>query len=238
MTDTTGRQSMAGQTEVMKELIVIDGITKTYRLGDVAVEALKGVSLSIHEEEFTIIVGRNGSGKSTLLYQLGLLDRPDSGSIYFEGREVSRISDRHRRRLRLTYLGYIFQDYALISELTALENVMVPAMMLMNRSDAGEKSKRLLERVGLGARLNHLTRQLSGGEQQKVAIARAMVNDPRVIIADEPTSNLDSVAARDVLDTFDMINSEHGHAIVMVTHEQEETVYARKLIRLSDGRTQ
>jgi len=229
---------MTAVTGNMKELIVIDAITKTYHLGEVRVEELKGVSLGIHEEEFTIIVGRNGSGKSTLLYQLGLLDRPDSGSIFFEGREVSRISDRHRRHLRLTYLGYIFQDYALISELTALENVMVPAMMLKNRTDAREKARSLLERVGLGARLNHLTRQLSGGEQQKVAIARAMVNDPRVIIADEPTSNLDSIAAKDVLKTFEMINNEHGHAIVMVTHEQEETMYAKKLIRLSDGRMQ
>ncbi len=222
----------------MKELIVIDTITKTYRLGDVCVEALKGVSLSMHEEEFTVVVGRNGSGKSTLLYQLGLLDRPDAGNIYFEGREVSRISDRHRRHLRLTYLGYIFQDYALISELTALENVMLPAMMLENRVNAGNRAKTLLERVGLGGRLHHLTKQLSGGEQQKVAIARAMVNDPRVIIADEPTSNLDSIAAKDVLRTFQMINSEHGHAIVMVTHEQDETAYAKKLIRLSDGRMQ
>lgn len=222
----------------MNELIVIDTITKTYHLGDIRVEALKGVSLTIHEEEFTIIVGRNGSGKSTLLYQLGLLDRPDSGSIFFEGREVSGISDRHRRHLRLTFLGYIFQDYALISELTALENVMLPALMLNNRSDSRKKAGELLERVGLGARLNHLTKQLSGGEQQKVAIARALVNDPRVIIADEPTSNLDSIAAKDILNTFEMINNEHGHAIVMVTHEQEETAYAKKLIRLSDGRMQ
>lgn len=220
----------------MKELIVVDDITKVYRLGEVRVEALKGVSLSIHEEEFTVIVGRNGSGKSTLLYQLGLLDRPDSGRICFEGREVSRISERRRRYLRLTYLGYIFQDYALISELTALENVMVPAMMLETRANSRIRAKELLERVGLGARLNHLTKQLSGGEQQKVAIARALVNGPRVVIADEPTSNLDSVAAKDVLNTFEMINNEHGHAIVMVTHEQEETVYAKKLIRLSDGR--
>ncbi len=220
----------------MKELIVVEDITKVYRLGEVRVEALKGVSLSIHEEEFTVIVGRNGSGKSTLLYQLGLLDRPDSGRICFEGREVSRISERQRRYLRLTYLGYIFQDYALISELTALENVMVPAMMLETRANSRIRAKELLERVGLGARLDHLTKQLSGGEQQKVAIARALVNGPRVVIADEPTSNLDSVAAKDVLSTFEMINNEHGHAIVMVTHEQEETVYAKKLIRLSDGR--
>lgn len=220
----------------MKELIVVEDITKVYRLGEVRVEALKGVSLSIHEEEFTVIVGRNGSGKSTLLYQLGLLDRPDSGRICFEGREVSRISERQRRYLRLTYLGYIFQDYALISELTALENVMVPAMMLETRANSRIRAKELLERVGLGARLDHLTKQLSGGEQQKVAIARALVNGPRVVIADEPTSNLDSVAANDVLSTFEMINNEHGHAIVMVTHEQEETVYAKKLIRLSDGR--
>lgn len=218
------------------ELIAIENITKTYRLGEVRVEALKGVSLSVGDEEFTVIVGRNGSGKSTLLYQLGLLDRPDSGSIYIQGREVSRIADRHRRHLRLTFLGYIFQNFALIAELTAVENVMLPALMLTNKSDAQKKAKHLLERVGLGERLTHLTKQLSGGEQQKVAIARALVNDPKVIIADEPTSNLDSVAAEDVLNTFKMINSEHGHAIVMVTHEQDETALAKKLIRLSDGR--
>jgi putative ABC transport system ATP-binding protein len=218
------------------ELIKIDDVVKTYRLGEVHVKALQGVSLSVKRGDFIIITGRNGSGKSTLLYQMGLLDRPDSGHIYFEGRDVVGRSDKHRRFLRLTFLGYIFQNFALISELTSLENVMLPAMMLEKPNSCMARAKDLLDKVGLGHRINHLTRQLSGGEQQKVAIARALINNPKVIIADEPTSNLDSIAAQDILAIFQRLNQEDGHAIVMVTHEQDDVRYSSEEIKLSDGR--
>lgn len=218
------------------ELIHISEVVKTYHLGSVSVRALQGLSIDVRKGDFLIITGRNGSGKSTLLYQMGLLDRPDSGDIKFGEKEVSRAGDRYRRFLRLTYLGYIFQNFALIPELTALENVMLPAMMLEGKNACRDRARELLVKVGMGGRLNHLTLQLSGGEQQKVAIARALINRPRVIIADEPTSNLDSVASKEILEIFQMLNQEEGHAIVMVTHEQDDTRYATRQIRLSDGR--
>lgn len=218
------------------ELIHMSDVVKTYHLGSVKVKALKGVSLEVRKGDFLLITGRNGSGKSTLLYQMGLLDRPDSGEIRFDGKDVSGARDRYRRLLRLTYLGYIFQNFALIPELSALENVMLPAMMLESRSSCRARAKELLEKVGLGERLNHLALKLSGGEQQKVAIARALINKPRVIIADEPTSNLDSIASLEILEIFQMLNREEGHAIVMVTHEQEDVKYATRQIKLSDGR--
>lgn len=217
-------------------LINISEVVKTYNSGSVAVRALKGVSIQVREGDFLLITGRNGSGKSTLLYQMGLLDRPDSGEVIFDGKDVSTVRDRYRRFLRLTYLGYIFQNFALIPELSALENVMLPAMMLESRKSCRNRAKELLVKVGLGERLNHLSLKLSGGEQQKVAIARALINSPRVIIADEPTSNLDSIASLEILEIFQMLNREEGHAIVMVSHEQEDVKYATRQIKLSDGR--
>lgn len=217
-------------------LIRVSEVVKTYNLGSVKVRALRGVSLEVRKGDFLLITGRNGSGKSTLLYQMGLLDRPNSGEVRFDGKDVSSARDRYRRFLRLTYLGYIFQNFALISELTALENVMLPAMMLESKSACRDRAKELLVKVGLGERLNHLALKLSGGEQQKVAIARALINRPHVIIADEPTSNLDSIASLEILEIFQMLNREEGHAIVMVSHEQEDIKYATRHIKLSDGR--
>lgn len=217
-------------------LIRVSEVVKTYNLGSVKVRALRGVSLEVRKGDFLLITGRNGSGKSTLLYQMGLLDRPNSGEVRFDGKDASSARDRYRRFLRLTYLGYIFQNFALISELTALENVMLPAMMLESKSACRDRAKELLVKVGLGERLNHLALKLSGGEQQKVAIARALINRPHVIIADEPTSNLDSIASLEILEIFQMLNREEGHAIVMVSHEQEDIKYATRHIKLSDGR--
>lgn len=217
-------------------IVVVDNIFKTYSLGETKVQALNGVSLTIDESDFFIITGRNGSGKSTLLHQLGLLDLPDSGCIYLHGQEVTTISEKERTKLRLNYLGYVFQEYALIAELTALENVMLPAMMLESPRTCRQRAVELLAKVGLERQIHHLPTQLSGGEQQKVAIARALINDPAVLFADEPTANLDSIAAIEVLDIFQELNRDHRHTIVMITHEQEETVYASHIIKLSDGR--
>lgn len=216
--------------------ILVENIVKTYRLGEVKVEALNDVSLTINEGDFFIITGRNGSGKSTLLHQLGLLDRPDSGEICLHGQEVTTMPEKARSNLRLRYLGYIFQEYALMAELTALENVMLPAMMIESPRVCKKRARELLAKVGLEKKMNNLPRQLSGGEQQKVAIARALVNDPTVIFADEPTANLDSVAAKDVLSIFKNLNEHDNHTIVMITHEREETPYGNKVIRLSDGK--
>lgn len=225
-----------GETDSMAPIIQVDDIYKTYYLGEISVNALNGISLSIDTGEFFIITGRNGSGKSTLLHQLGLLDKPDSGSIVFEGRDVTIMSERERARLRVREIGYVFQEYALMAELTALENVMLPAMVVASRRECRERAYELLQRVGVEHRVNNLPRQCSGGEQQKIAVARSMVNNPRVIFADEPTANLDSIAAKDVMELFQKLNKEEGHTIVMITHEQDETYYATKLINLADGK--
>ena len=218
------------------DTLVVADISRTYRMGELEVPAIKGISLTVQEGDFVIVTGRNGSGKSTLLHQLGLLDRPDSGKIYLEGQEVTGMREKDRSMLRLRSLGYIFQEFALLAELTALENVMLPAMMLEKTSDCRRHAKELLETVELEGQLDHRPSQLSGGEQQKVAIARALMNDPSVIFADEPTANLDLISAREVLDVFTMLNHEKNHTIVMVTHEQDETIYGNRLVTLSDGR--
>lgn len=218
------------------KLIIVKNIIKNYKLGEVRVPALNGVSLEISQGDFLIITGRNGSGKSTLLRQLGLLDRPDSGEIFLNYKEVTRMPEKQRLLLRLRYLGYIFQEYALIAELSALENVCLPAMMLEHTKTAKKRAAELLVKVGLEKKMKNLPRQLSGGEQQKVAIARALINNPEVIFADEPTANLDTIAANDVISVFKKLNKEENHTIVMITHEPEETVHANRIIKLQDGR--
>ncbi len=219
-----------------EDVIVVDSIDRTYQLGEVEVRALKGVSLTVRRGDFMVVTGRNGSGKSTLLHQLGLLDRPTAGKILLNGRDVTVMHERDRNHLRLTDLGYIFQEFALIAELTAIENVMLPSMMLEKTGACRERARRLLAAVELRGQADHLPSQLSGGEQQKVAIARALMNDPAVIFADEPTANLDLVSAREVLDIFHMLNKVADHTIVMVTHESDETVYGNRLMTLSDGK--
>lgn len=217
-------------------LVSIKNITKTYDVGEIKINALRGVSFEIHEKDFLIIRGRNGSGKSTLLRQIGLLDKPNSGEILFEGKQVTQIKEDERRICRLTRIGYIFQEYALIAELTALENILLPALMLEPKKSCEKRAKNLLREFGLEKKMNNLPQQLSGGEQQKVAIARALINDPIIIFADEPTANLDTVAAQDVLETFKRLNADHQYTIVMVTHEPEEEKYAKRILTLSDGK--
>jgi putative ABC transport system ATP-binding protein len=216
-------------------LVSIKNISKTYKSGSVFTPALLDISLDIRDDDFLVIVGRNGSGKSTLLRQIGLLDKPDHGKILFGEKDLVQVSEKERSDFRLRQIGYVFQDYALMSDLTALENVMLPALMLSTIADARERARKLIEKVGLSKRANNLPSQLSGGEQQKVAIARSLINDPELIIADEPTANLDSVAAEDVIKIFKELN-ESGHTIVMVTHEKEEESAGSRKIELADGR--
>lgn len=217
-------------------IIRTDNISKTYSSGGVEFKALNGVSVSILAGEFLMITGRNGSGKSTLLHQLALLDKPDEGEVYIEGEKTTHLSEQKRMDFRLLQLGYIFQEYALIAELTALENVMLPAMMLEPSHVARKKAIKILTQVGLSHKYNRLPAQLSGGEQQKVAIARALINHPIIIFADEPTANLDTVASKEVLKIFKYLNEKEGITIIMITHEPEELVYANRIIKLSDGK--
>lgn len=210
-------------------------VVKKFKSGLGELVALKNIDLEIKKGEFLAITGRSGSGKSTLLYQLGLLDRPTSGDIFIEEINVSTLSDIERTNMRLSELGYIFQDYAILPSLSAIENVTLPLLMIgLDTKSAGEKAEVALNRVGLGERLNNLPSQLSGGEQQRVAIARAIGHDPKIIFADEPTANLDSETSKLILKAFIELHKE-GQTIVMVTHEEEYATLADRVIGLSDG---
>jgi len=205
-------------------------------MGTVHVHALKGISLKINKGEFISIMGASGSGKSTLLHQLGLLDIPTQGEILIDGKDVSKLSEKERSLFRLTQLGYVFQEYAIISELTALENVYLPMLMMgRKKQDCINTGIDILNRVGLGDRLDHLQHELSGGQQQRVAIARALVNKPKILFADEPCANLDSESSRQVLELFKKLNKELEQTIVMVTHEDWHMEYTDRVILLKDG---
>lgn len=216
-------------------MIKVKDLKKTYP-GKVPTPALKGISFEIKRGEFVALMGRSGSGKSTLLHQMGLLDTPTGGSITIDNIDVLSLSESEKSLFRLSSLGYIFQEYALIAEFTAFENVHLPAMTL-NDDHAAHKSraKKFLEIVGLGDRLDHYPSELSGGEQQRVAVARALINNPKVLFADEPTANLDTTSSEVVLKLFKKLNKELRQTIVMVTHELEDRKYVDRIIRLSDG---
>lgn len=217
-------------------MIKINNLSKIFKSGDSEIRAVDNVSFSIPEGQFVAITGRSGSGKSTLLYQLGLLDRPTSGEIFIDNVLVTDLSDNDQTRMRLHALGYIFQDYAILPSLTALENVMVPLLMQgLDEKMAKEKAEKALRRIGLGERMHNLPSQLSGGQQQRVSIARAIGHDPKIIFADEPTANLDSETSKNVLDAFLELNKE-GQTIVMVTHEPEYSALAHRIIELYDGK--
>jgi putative ABC transport system ATP-binding protein len=210
-------------------------VKKYFTIGDVLTRAVDGVSMSVHEGEFVAIDGRSGSGKSTLLHLLSLLDQPTDGEVRILGEDTSRFSRAQRVAMRLTTFGYVFQDYALIPELTALENVLLPHFMQTGcYGSCTRRGESLLDRVGLGARLHNLPNQLSGGEQQRVAIARALVNEPRILFADEPTANLDTDTGETIMTIIAELHAQ-GLTVLMVTHEPEYAARAERLITLTDG---
>lgn len=212
-------------------------LTKTYQMGKVEVRALDDVRVRVGAGSMACIMGKSGSGKSTLLRQLGLIDRPTSGQIWLHGQEVTGLPEYQRSALRLSRLGYVFQEYALLPELTAAENVYLPAMMAgQPNRDCRRRAAELLDLVGLAGRAGHRPRELSGGEQQRVAIARALVNQPQVIFADEPTANLDSASGRTVMQTLRKLRDTLGVTVVFVSHDPGDARYATQLIGLSDGR--
>lgn len=221
-------------------MIDINDLTKIYRMGTVEVRALDGVTLSISKGEFLGIMGASGSGKTTLLHMLGLLDDPTRGSIVIDGTDVLALSDYEKTMFRLYKLGYVFQDYALVPDLTVMENVSLPAMLRKDRSEEQIKkdSDFVLEKIGLLDRRDHLPRELSGGQQQRVSIARAIVNKPDILFADEPCANLDTENSRMVLDLFHEINEEMKQTIVMVSHEDWHKEYFHRIVRLRDGRVE
>lgn len=216
-------------------MIKVENLKKIYP-GKVPTPALKGVSFEVSKGEFIAIMGRSGSGKSTLLHQLGLIDTPTEGEILIDNADVLKLSEAQKTLFRLQSLGYVFQEYALISELNALENVYLPAFAAGGDHDGYKKrAAEVLEVVGLGDRLDHYPNELSGGEQQRVAVARSLINKPKILFADEPCANLDSVSSKVVLELFQKLNKELGQTIVMVTHEEDDKKYVDRVIWLSDG---
>ena len=216
-------------------MIKAEQLIKSYGKGELEFFALKHINLVIADGEFVAIVGPSGAGKSTLLYQLSLLDMPTSGEIYLDNVKTSDLDEGEKTQLRLHKLGYVFQDYALLPELTAAENVVLPMLMQgMGRSSAWQKAERALDRVGLGDKMRNLPSQLSGGQQQRVSIARAIVHEPHILFADEPTANLDSTSAWPVMDAFSELH-KGGQTIIMVTHEEEYASRAQRVISLKDG---
>jgi putative ABC transport system ATP-binding protein len=216
-------------------VIELSDVTKVHRSGDLLVAALGGVSFAVREGEFVAIMGASGSGKTTLLGILGLLDRPTSGSYRLVGAEVATLDETRRARIRGERIGFVFQAYNLIPRATAFKNVELP--LVYSRVPARERRTRVLEalgEVGLSERVRHVPTQLSGGEQQRVAIARALVVRPSVVLADEPTGNLDSRSADDVLSILGRVNAQ-GATIVMVTHSNEVAEHASRIVRLADG---
>ena len=218
-------------------IIKLDGITKTYATGEVAVQALKGVDLEIYPREYVALMGRSGAGKSTLMNILGCLDRPTDGAYYLAGQDVSSLEDDRLSIVRGKTIGFIFQSFHLLKDLNVRENVELP--MEYQGVDVRERKERaesLLVRVGLGHRLDHYPRQLSGGERQRVAIARALSNKPRVLLADEPTGNLDSAARDSVLELFEELIDQENITLVMVTHDDLIGELAERRIIVADGK--
>jgi len=217
-------------------MIKVRNLKKTYP-GKVPTKALKDASFEVDTGEFIAIMGKSGSGKSTLLHQLGLLDTPTAGEIIIDEVDVLKLSRSQKTRFRLKKIGYVFQEYAILSELTALENVYLPLMVNGNfiSKDYKKIAAEVLEKVELGHRLNHYPAELSGGEQQRVAVARSLVNKPKILFADEPCANLDSESSKNVLRLLAKLNKELKQTIVMVSHEQEDKKWVERVIWLKDG---
>ena len=222
-----------------REVIRLEGIHKTYSMGDVEVHALRGVSLDIKEGEFVAIMGASGSGKSTMMNIVGCLDSPTRGSYALDGEDVSKLSKDERADIRLRKLGFVFQGFNLLSRTSALENVELPMLYAgVEPAERHRRAKEALHAVGLAGREQNHPNQLSGGQQQRVAIARALVNDPKLILADEPTGALDSRTSVEVMDIFQRLNRERRITLVLVTHEADIAAYADRVVVFKDGRIQ
>ncbi len=216
-------------------MIIVKDLHKVYGNLHSGTHALKGINLKVETGEFVAIMGRSGSGKSTLLHLLGLLDSPTSGELYLDGNNAITLPDEQKTSFRLGKLGYVFQEYSLIPELNILENVWLPALCRGHGGDYRREAGELLATVGLEHRLTHYPNEVSGGEQQRAAIARALINKPAILFADEPTASLDINSARIVLELFKKLNQELKQTIVMVTHEPEDEKYVDRVIWINDG---
>ena len=219
-----------------KKIIELQNLVKTYKIGDTEVQALRGVSYSVEEGDFVAIMGPSGSGKSTLMNIIGCLDKPTSGKYTLEGEDVSTFDKNKLARVRNQKIGFVFQTFNLLSRTSAIENVELPLLYSnVHSKQRHEMALKALESVGLKNRAHHKTNQLSGGEQQRIAIARALLNNPALILADEPTGNLDTKTSSEIMDIFTKLNVEKGITMVMVTHEPDIAAYSRKRIHVRDG---
>jgi putative ABC transport system ATP-binding protein len=218
-----------------EELIRLEALTKHYKVGNEVVRALRSVSTSIYRNEYVALMGPSGSGKSTLMNILGCLDSPTSGSYYLNGKDVSILVDNELAEIRNKEIGFVFQTFNLLPRSTALDNVALPLIYAgKNKSVRTERAIEVMEQVGLGDRMHHKPNELSGGQRQRVAIARALVNSPSIILADEPTGNLDSKTSIEIMGLFQEIH-EAGNTIILVTHEEDIALHAHRVIRLLDG---
>ena len=223
----------------MKDIIRLEEVWKTYRMGEVAVNALRGVSCEIERGEFVAITGSSGSGKSTMMHLVGCLDLPTRGRVLLAGEDISRMSESRLAAVRGRKIGFVFQQFNLIPTMTAQENVMLPMdFQGMDPEKAKEHAARLLDQVGLADRANHLPTQLSGGQMQRVAIARSLAVDPDIILADEPTGNLDSKTGQFVMDLLKRIHREEGKTIIIVTHDLNLVMYGERIVYLKDGQVE
>lgn len=220
----------------MSKMIEVRNVCKSFQLADEAVEVLKNVNLEVEKGEFISIMGPSGSGKSTLLYLMGGLDKVSGGWIRVNGVDMQQLNDDEESRMRRRDIGFVFQAYNLIDNLTLEENILLPAMLEgKKKAEALQKAEELMHRVGILGRRHHTPKELSGGEQQRTAIARALINDPAILFADEPIGNLDSKNGREILELLRDINQEKGITVLMVTHSEESTQYGKRVIRLKDG---
>jgi putative ABC transport system ATP-binding protein len=218
-------------------LIALDHVYKTYKMGDVEINALRGVSLQINPGEFIAIMGTSGSGKSTTMNIIGCLDRPTRGRYFLDGQDVSKLSKDELADIRNRKIGFVFQSFNLLARTSALENVELPMLYLgVKTAERAARARQALELVGLADRVQNMPNQLSGGQQQRVAIARSLVNNPAIILADEPTGNLDSRTSIEVMDIFQRLNRERGITVAIVTHEPDIAQYASRVIVFKDGR--
>ncbi|MBI5778315.1 MAG: ABC transporter ATP-binding protein [Planctomycetes bacterium] len=220
----------------MQTFISLENITKTYRLGEVDIPALRGVSLTIKEGDFIAIMGASGSGKTTLMNIIGCLDKPTNGRYLIEGTDIATLSRDELARIRNKKIGFVFQNFNLLARTSALENVELPLFYgsSLTGKERHRRAKAILEQLGLGDRIRHYSSQLSGGQQQRVAIARALVNQPKFLLADEPTGNLDSKSSKEIMEIVRTLN-EQGLTIVMITHEPDIAEFARKRFQMKDG---
>lgn len=217
-------------------MIKITNLCKVYKMGENEVHALNNVSLNIKEHEFVSIIGPSGSGKSTLMNMLGCLDVPSSGEYILDGKEIKKMSDDELAKIRNDKIGFVFQGFNLLPKLTAIENVELPLIYQgVVAKERRERAKKALEEVGLGERVNHKPTELSGGQQQRVAIARALITNPPLILADEPTGNLDSSSGKEIMELFHKLN-KNGNTIVLITHDSGVAKQAQRMIRIQDGK--